>query len=250
MMPDRCSFLMSFLARLKPIPRTAHRRSGHKSMNALEIGNPILDPAGSAHGLPSHSCRRVEPGARSQRQDTDERRCQPLEREETTVIEGDGLEVGRVLERLEQLEKANRSLSLSLRRLRLGGVGAALMLSVLLLAGAAAVTPCLEARNFVLRDEAGKMRAALAIRPDGTPGLGFLDESGRVRLSMDLGPMGPAVNLMNGIGQPQATLAVRPDGLPGLAIFDLTGQARLSLDVTEGGAPSLHLYGKQGQLRA
>ena len=67
---------------------------------------------------------------------------------------------------------------------------------------------------------------------------------------MDLGPTGPAVNLMNGIGQPQAALAVRPDGLPGLAIFDHTGQARVSMDVNEGGAPSLHLYGRQGQLRA
>src|SRR3954471_4764314 len=154
MMPDRCSFLMSFLARLKPIPRKVHRGSDHKSMLGLKIGNPILDPEGSAHGLPSHSGRRGDPGAGHTRQDTDERRCQPLEREETTVIDGDGLDVGRVVERLEQLEKANRALSRSLRRLRLGGVGAALMVSVLLLAGAAAVTPCLEARNFVLRDEA------------------------------------------------------------------------------------------------
>jgi hypothetical protein len=166
------------------------------------------------------------------------------------VIDGDIQEARRVLERLAHLERANQALSRSVRRMKLGGLGVAGMVGMLLLAGAAAVTPCLEARNFVLRDEAGKMRAALAIRPDGTPGLGFFDESGRIRLSMDLGPTGPAVNLMNGIGQPQAALAVRPDGLPGLAIFDQTGQARLSLDVTEGGAPSLHLYGKQGQVRA
>jgi hypothetical protein len=166
------------------------------------------------------------------------------------VIDADDRDVVRVLRRLEQIEKSNEALSRSVRRIRFATLGAAAGLGVLLLAGAAALTPCLEARNFVLRDESGKMRAALAIRPDGTPGLGFFDESGRVRLSMDLGPTGPAVNLMNGIGQPQAALAVRPDGLPGLAIFDPSGQARLSLDVTEAGIPSLHLYGKQGQLRA
>jgi hypothetical protein len=166
------------------------------------------------------------------------------------VIDADDRDLGRVLRRLEQLENSNERLSRSVRRMRLATLGAAAGLGVLLTAGAAAVAPSLEARNFVLRDEAGKMRAALAIRPDGTPGLGFFDESGRVRLSMDLGAAGPAVNLMNGIGQPLAALAVRPDGLPGLAIFDPSGHARLSLDVGEGGIPSLHLYGKQGELRA
>jgi hypothetical protein len=169
---------------------------------------------------------------------------------DAALIDADDRDAGRVLRRLEQLEKSNEALSRSIRRMRLATLGAAASVGVLLLAGAAAVAPCLEARNFVLRDVAGKMRAALAIRPDGTPGLGFFDESGRVRLSMDLGPTGPAVNLMNGIGQPQAALAVRPDGLPGLAIFDESGHARLSLDVTETGAPLLHLYGKRGQLRA
>jgi hypothetical protein len=178
------------------------------------------------------------------------RRSDGLTSRKSTVIDGESQVFGGLLERLEQLERSNETLSRSLRRLRSGFVGGAAGMAVLVLAGAAAVAPSLEARSFVLRDEAGKMRAALAIRPDGSPGLGFLDESGRVRLSMDLGPAGPQVNLMNGIGQPQAALAIRPDGLPGLAIFDRSGQPRLSLDVTEAGTPAVHLNGKQGELRA
>jgi hypothetical protein len=36
------------------------------------------------------------------------------------------------------------------------------------------------AKRFVLVDEDGRPRAALAIRPDGSPGLAFSDEAGKV----------------------------------------------------------------------
>ena len=75
------------------------------------------------------------------------------------MIDGEVQEAAGVLKRLGELERANQTLSRSVRRLRLSGLGAATVLAVLLLAGAAAVSPCLEARNFVLRDESGKMCA-------------------------------------------------------------------------------------------
>lgn len=50
----------------------------------------------------------------------------------------------------------------------------------------------IEAREFMLRDENGLVRASWTIRPDGTPGFGLFDKSGRVRLSVDMSPEGDA----------------------------------------------------------
>ncbi|MFO0890747.1 MAG: hypothetical protein U0790_16580 [Isosphaeraceae bacterium] len=152
--------------------------------------------------------------------------------------------------RIERLEASNRSLTVAVRRFRLGGLVGAATLAILFLTGAVTIPQTLEARNFILRDESGKMRAALAIRPDGTPGLALYEKDGRVRLSLDLGTDGPAVNLMDGIGKPQAALAMRKDGTPGLGLFDSSGQVRVSLDIHRGGLPAVNLYGDQGLLRA
>jgi hypothetical protein len=155
-----------------------------------------------------------------------------------------------LLARLDRLERSNRSLARAVQRHRLGGLVGLAVLGVLFLTGAVSIPETLEARHFVLRDQSGKMRAALGMRPDGTPGLAFFEKDGRVRLSLDLGPDGPAVHLMNGIGKPQAALAMRPDGTPGLGLFDPAGQVRVSLDLYKNGLPAINLYGEQGLLRA
>src|SRR4051812_33947683 len=57
------------------------------------------------------------------------------------------------------------------------GVAAGLALGVM---GGAALRPAetIEAGEFVLRDREGALRAALTLRPDGTPGLGLFDKAG------------------------------------------------------------------------
>jgi len=152
--------------------------------------------------------------------------------------------------RLATLEESNRALSQSVRRLKFGGLLGVASLAVLFLTGAVSIPQNLEARNFVLRDTSGNVRAALAMRPDGTPGLAFFEKDGRVRLSLDMGADGPAVNLMNGIGKPLAALAMRKDGTPGLGLFDASGQVKVSLDLYRNGLPAVNLYGDQGLLRA
>ena len=108
-----------------------------------------------------------------------------------------------------------------------------------------------EAENFILRDHDGQMRAALGIRPDKSPGLGFFDESGKVRLSLDLGKGGtPGVNLYDAEGTLQAAVAIRPDKTPGLGLFNKDGKIRLSLDLDDDGVPSVNLFDKNGRLRA
>jgi hypothetical protein len=152
--------------------------------------------------------------------------------------------------RVELLERANDALARTVRRLKAGAAASIAAFGLLLLAGAVAIPQSLEARNFILRDDSGKMRAALATHADGTPGLAFFEKDGKVRLSLDLGADGPAVSLMNGIGKPQAALAMRRDGTPGLGLFDPQGHARVSLDIHSGGLPGINLYDEKGLIRA
>jgi hypothetical protein len=154
--------------------------------------------------------------------------------------------------RLSRLEKTCQELSRERSRWRRRSWCAVAAGCVLALTGAAAAIPAvLESENFVLRDKEGRMRAALAIRPDGTPGLGFFDETGQTRLSMSLTPRGtPGVDLMDEKGRPQMALAVRPDGTPGVGLFDREGQVRVSLDAPGVVGGGVHLYGETGFLRA
>jgi len=78
----------------------------------------------------------------------------------------------------------------------------------------------------------GKPQAALAMRKDGTPGLGLFDQAGQVRVSLDVLQGGlPAVNLYGDEGLLQAALAERPDGTPGLGLFTPQGDLGTSLEI-------------------
>src|SRR5690348_783170 len=105
-------------------------------------------------------------------------------------------------ERLGRLEEANRRLERACRRWKRAGVAALAGLALLAVGGAAAkVQSSLDAGEFVLRDEAGTMRASLTMRPDGTPGLGLFDKQGQIRLSLDLDPNdAPGVHLYGQTG--------------------------------------------------
>ncbi len=158
-------------------------------------------------------------------------------------------ELGR---RLEALERINRETERNYRRWKRLGIGLLGCAAAVALAGAVEQKPAtIEAREFVLRDDSGVMRASLTIRPDGTPGFGLFDKSGRVRLSFDLDAEGQAgLNLHDGSGTLRAAVAMRPDGTPGLALFGTKGQVRASLDVGRDGTSGVNVYDDAGTLRA
>jgi len=141
--------------------------------------------------------------------------------------------------RLDGLERTNQRLERECRWWKRAGLGCLAGLAVLMIGGAASRTlSTIEAREFVLRDQNGTMRAALAIRPDGTPGLGLFDGRGKPRLSLDTGFDGtPGLNLFDPNERLRAALAIRPDGTPGLGLFDGEGLIRQSVD-----------YGMEGKL--
>jgi hypothetical protein len=170
--------------------------------------------------------------------------------EEVTVVSHS--EARDLERRVEALERINREIRRKYRRwkrLGLGLLGCAVTAG---LAGAAAQkATTIEAREFVLRDDSGVMRASLAIRPDGTPGFGLFDKSGQVRLSFDMNAEGQAgLNLHDDMGTLRAAVALRPDGTPGIGLFGAKGQVRASLDVGRDGTSGVNVYDDAGTLRA
>jgi len=82
-----------------------------------------------------------------------------------------------------------------------------------------------EAERFIVRDPVGKVRAALAVEPDGSTRLVLHDRHGARR----------------------AVLAVGADGLPALSLVDADGRSeRAALAVESGGAARLLLRDGQG----
>ncbi len=80
-------------------------------------------------------------------------------------------------------------------------------------------------RGVNLYDKNARLLAAVAVRPDGSPGIGMFDGTGKVRLSLDSGQRGeaPGLSLYDRSGTMRAAMAVRPDDTPGVGLFDVQG---------------------------
>lgn len=167
-----------------------------------------------------------------------------------------------VADRLAKLEAATRRLERERRRWRIVGTMLTVGAGLIATAGAAmddeaAEGPkSVEAGEFILRDKEGRTRAALTIRPDGTPGLAFYDEKATMRMSLDLGAGDendddtPGVNIYGHDGELRAAMTIRPDGTPGLGFFDKGRNPRLSLDMANDESTGVNIYGPGGVLRA
>ncbi|MFQ5961286.1 MAG: hypothetical protein ACE5MG_07800 [Candidatus Methylomirabilales bacterium] len=122
--------------------------------------------------------------------------------------------------KLERLERENRQLK------RAGAVALAGIVALVLMGQTTSgeVAKVVEAKEFVLRDAKGDMRAVLALGPDGSVGLGLSDATGTARAWLSLGPQGsPSFALFDRAARPRATLRLWPDGVPRLALNDQKG---------------------------
>ena len=117
--------------------------------------------------------------------------------------------------------------------------------------------------GVVLRDAEGRLRAQLALEPNGSPFLKLLDSELRPRLVMFIGEDDqPVLGLHNIAGKPVLGLTVTGDGSAvlrmagmtqmavelvggagktGLSLFDTEGQSRVVLGLTTDGRPKLEL---------
>lgn len=114
-----------------------------------------------------------------------------------------------------------------------------------------AVPDVVRAKRFELVDDTGKMRALLAMHPDGSPGLWLLDTAGKARGGLFVATDGrPTLSLYDAAGEPLAMLGVLPDGSWGLWLVDATGTPRAALGVRPNGTSGLALSDAAGEARA
>ena len=158
------------------------------------------------------------------------------EREDTRMVPDASGWIG-VIERVEILEKQNR---------RLKQVGAAILV-VIISTVAMAQAPrkrTVEAEEFVLRDTNGKMRATLAMSPEG-PGLVLFDSNGTARAMLEAVREGPRLTLHDANGQSRVGLTAFRVG-EALGLSDANGMVRAGLFVTRDG-PRLMLIEANGE---
>ena len=126
----------------------------------------------------------------------------------------------------------------------------------------AAERKIIEAEKLTLRTPDGKIRAALAARDDGTPGLALYDGDGTARAGLELGADGQA-NLWFAGADGQVGVSLNPRSLrltdvdggafvtrSALVLADRNQKNRITLGVKADGSPSLTLADKEGRTGA
>ena len=144
-----------------------------------------------------------------------------------------------VMNRLEKLEKQNR-------RMKQAGALVLILAAALVLMGQAPATRTVEANDFVLKDESGKVRGRLYMTALG-PSFALLDENGKQRASLGVLADMPGLSLFDANGRGRVGLVNGPSG-PGLALFDANEKKRASLHlVAEGPGFYLHDASEKGR---
>ena len=157
-----------------------------------------------------------------------------------------------LLVRIERLEQHNR-------RLRLAGTLWLIAVTALALmgqAGARSAPPVIEAREFVVRDAAGKARARLGMLSDGGWGLALVNAEGKFRTGLIVGPGTDAsrggaagVVALDQAGRLRLGLVANADGPPGLTFMDEGGRKRIRLSITDAQESALQLDDRGGHER-
>jgi hypothetical protein len=157
---------------------------------------------------------------------------------------------GELIERLSRLEIQQSKLQRSNKQLRMFVGGLMLLCGALLtMAQTSSTVPdTLEAQQFLLRDNSGKLRAAMGVTSDGAVGINLDDPTGHTRLTVDLDASGvPGVDLYDQNGLRRATIALGSTGEPGIGLYGPNGNLRTSLDVPKKDTPGIAFYRENGK---
>jgi hypothetical protein len=148
----------------------------------------------------------------------------------------------------ERLENLERELAKSKRQnLRLAIGGAVVMTCVVIFLAAWARPTDVRARSFIVADENGTERAALAVDKHG-PALRLLDKKGNLRVVLAVDKDGPGLDLFDEKDNLNVVLGANKDGAV-LALADEDGKAGASLVAIKEGA-GVRLSDKDGKTRA
>ncbi len=109
-------------------------------------------------------------------------------------------------------------------------------------------SPTVEAQNFIVKDQNGKVRAELALE-QGQPSLMLADKRGIPRAVYGAGDDGESFLAFFADGLVRARLATKPDGPVQLTLHhDSKGKPRVDLGVDIDGSPYLRLSDKDGKV--
>lgn len=145
-----------------------------------------------------------------------------------------------VEERLERLEQQNRRIKVAASVLVVALCAVALLAGPLLhnqaSAQAASAPRVVEANEFRLMDDNGKVRAKLCMDRDG-PSLDFFNENRKTGASLSVGRVGPLLALYDKSGDIRLGLEVGLDG-PVLGLYDEDFRRRAAFGVHRVTTPS------------
>lgn len=157
-----------------------------------------------------------------------------------------------LLARIERLEQHNRRLRLTGTLWLIAVTAVALMGQ----AGARSAPHVIEAREFVVRDAAGKTRARLGMLSDGGWGLTLVNAEGKFRTGLIVGPGTDAnrggasgVVALDQAGRLRLGLVANAGGPPGLTFTDEGGRKRIRLAITDAQESALELVDRSGHER-
>jgi hypothetical protein len=162
---------------------------------------------------------------------------------------------GRIVNRLEQLERDNRRLRryattmLVVVAMVLGLGSALIWYSVR--AGLPGSPLTVSARQFVLRDSEGNVRGAWGLDEDGSVRLALSDAGERQRVRLSLLQDGSAgLSFADSADRKLAVLGLLPDHTTNLALTDPAGIPRAVLGVAPDGSSNLVFADRAGATRA
>lgn len=157
-------------------------------------------------------------------------------------------QTSELIDRIVQLERQQAEVRRANRRLELLAGALVLLIGSVLVMGQTNSVHSIEARQFVLRDDAGVVRGAMGIGDNGAVGINLNDIKGRPRISLDIASNGtPGLDFYDATGKLRATFALGPEGTPGLGLYDPSGKLRTSLDIPAPQTPGLAFYHPNGK---
>ena len=157
-----------------------------------------------------------------------------------------------LLRRVDQVERENARLKRLATIFGAGLVVALLLPPVLAFTRGAGdeIADVVEARQFVLRDEAGVARGALEMGRDGWVVLTLRDSAARARARLSLLPDGsPGLTFADREGRTRAVLGVLPDQTSTLVFADQSGRSRAVLGITQDQSSTLVFADPFGETR-
>jgi hypothetical protein len=157
---------------------------------------------------------------------------------------------GDLIERLGRLERQHAKLQCSNRRLRIMTGAAVLFCSAIVLMAQTnpQISDSLDARQFVLHDSSGKVRAALGMTDDGAVGIDLIDSNDRTRVTLDVASNGtPGLDFFDQDGKMRGTFAMGSAGNAGFGLYGPEGHLRTSIDVPAGKTAGLAFYNQEGK---